>query len=111
MIVRAPEIAREKTKRGAGLAKGPAETRIKRLTEAALGYQQMLERNPCDVEALVGMSVVALASRQTEAAVKMATAGVAAAPKMGTAWVVLGQALKAEDASKKRNTPTVRRYD
>ena len=43
------------------------------------------------------MSLVALSSRQTEAAVKMASAGVAAAPKMGAAWVVLGQALKAAE--------------
>ena len=44
----------------------------------------------------MGMSLVALSSRQTEAAVKMAAAGVEAAPKMGAAWVVLGQALKAD---------------
>jgi len=43
------------------------------------------------------MSLVALSSRQTEAAVKMAYAGVAAAPKMGAAWVVLGNALKAAE--------------
>jgi tetratricopeptide (TPR) repeat protein len=65
------------------------------LTEIALGYQRTLERNPRHPEALVGMSLVALASRQTELAVKMASAGVAAAPGMGTAWVALGQALKA----------------
>jgi tetratricopeptide (TPR) repeat protein len=64
-------------------------------TEAALGYQRMLEENPCHPEALVGMTLVALASRQSEAAVKMAGAAVAAAPEMGTAWVALGQALKA----------------
>jgi tetratricopeptide (TPR) repeat protein len=65
------------------------------LTEAALGYQQMLEENPCHPQALVGMSLVALASRQSEAAVKMARAAVAAAPRMVSAWVALGQALKA----------------
>ena len=42
------------------------------------------------------MSLVALASRQTEAAVKMAAAAVAVAPGMGAAWVALGQALKAD---------------
>ncbi len=65
-----------------------------RLREIALCYQQALKRNPQQPEALVGMSLVALSSRQTEAAVKMAVAGVAAAPEMGAAWVVLGQALK-----------------
>ncbi len=65
------------------------------LTEAALGYQRMLEENPCHPQALVGMTLVALASRQPEAAVKMARAALSAAPQMGTAWVALGQALKA----------------
>jgi tetratricopeptide (TPR) repeat protein len=71
--------------------------RAGRLAEIALCYQRALERNPQQAEALVGMSLVALSSRQTEAAVKMATAGVAAAPRMGSAWVVLGQALKAAE--------------
>ena len=66
-----------------------------RLTEVALGYQRMLDENPRHPEALVGICLVALASRQSEAAVKMATAAVAAAPGMGTAWVALGQSLKA----------------
>ncbi len=66
-----------------------------RLTEVALGYQRMLEQNPCQPEALMGISMVALASQQPEAAVSMARAAVAAAPRMGTAWVTLGQALKA----------------
>jgi len=65
------------------------------LTELALGYQRMLTGNPHHPEALIGISLVALASRQSEAAVKMASAAVAAAPEMGTAWVALGQALKA----------------
>lgn len=68
-----------------------------RLAEIALCYQRALKRNPQQPEALVGMSLVALSSRQTEAAVKMAAAGVASAPEMGAAWVVLGQALKAAD--------------
>ncbi len=66
-----------------------------RLTEAALGYQRMLKENPRQPEALVGMGLVALASRQPEAAVKMAAAAVAVAPEMIPAWVALGQALKA----------------
>jgi tetratricopeptide (TPR) repeat protein len=74
------------------------------LTEVALGYQKMLEANPRHPQALTGMSLVAMASRQPEAAVKMASAAVEAAPGMGLAWVALGQALKAagriEDAEK-----------
>ncbi len=66
-----------------------------KLTEVALGYQRMLHENPREPEALVGITLVALASHQTEAAVEMAKAAVAAAPKMGAAWVALGQALKA----------------
>jgi tetratricopeptide (TPR) repeat protein len=68
-----------------------------RLPEIAREYQRALERNPRQPEALVGMSLVALASRQTEAAVKMAAAGVATAPGMNAAWVALGQALKAAE--------------
>ena len=71
--------------------------RTGRLHEIALRYQRALERNPQQPEALVGMSLVALSSRQTEAALKMAAAAVAAAPQMGVAWVVLGQALKAAE--------------
>jgi tetratricopeptide (TPR) repeat protein len=70
-----------------------------RLTEVALGYQRMLEENPCHPEALVGITLVALASRQSAAAVRMAEAAVAAAPEMGTAWVTLGQSLKAAGRS------------
>lgn len=71
--------------------------RTGRLQEIALRYQRVLARNPQQPEALVGMSLVALSSRQTEAALKMAAAAVAAAPAMGAAWVVLGQALKAAE--------------
>jgi tetratricopeptide (TPR) repeat protein len=75
-----------------------------RLTEVALGYQKMLAANPRHPQALVGMSLVALASRQAGAAVSMAAAAVEAAPAMGTAWVALGQAHKAaghlDDAEK-----------
>jgi tetratricopeptide (TPR) repeat protein len=67
-----------------------------RLTEAALGYQRMLDENPRQPKALVGMCLVALASRQFSAAVKMAETAVDAAPEMGAAWVALGQALKAD---------------
>ncbi len=66
-----------------------------RLVEVAVGYQRMLNVNPRRPDALVGISLVALASGQPEAAVKMASAAVDAAPEMVTAWVALGQALKA----------------
>jgi len=66
-----------------------------RLAEVAADYQRMLAINPGHPEALAGMSLVALASNQHEAAVKMAQAAVTAAPTMENAWVTLGQALKA----------------
>jgi tetratricopeptide (TPR) repeat protein len=66
-----------------------------RLTEAALEYQRMLAVNPRHPQALVGMCLVALASRQAHAAVKMAFAAVEAAPNMVNAWVALGQAQRA----------------
>lgn len=55
----------------------------------------MLERNPSQPEALVGICLVALASGQPDAAVKMAQAAVAVAPQQVTTWIALGQALKA----------------
>jgi tetratricopeptide (TPR) repeat protein len=66
-----------------------------RLTEIAHGCQIVLERNPSQPAALLGMCLVALASRQAEAAIKMASAAVASAPEFAAAWVALGQALKA----------------
>jgi len=65
------------------------------LTEVALGCQRMLQENPCHPQALVGITLVALASGQLESAVKTARAAVAAAPQMISAWIALGQALKA----------------
>jgi tetratricopeptide (TPR) repeat protein len=67
------------------------------LNEIARGYQRVLEKNPTQPVALVGMCLVALASRQPEAAVKMASAAVASAPDLVEAWVALGQALKAAE--------------
>ena len=75
-------------------AKLPAELKG-HLAEVALGFQRMLVGNPCHPDALVGISLVALASGQSEAAVRMAEAAVAAAPEMLPAWVALGQAFKA----------------
>jgi tetratricopeptide (TPR) repeat protein len=76
------------------------------LSEVALGCQRMLEENPCHPQALIGITLVALASGQSEAAVKMARAAVAAAPRMITSWVALGQALKADG----RNDEAERAY-
>lgn len=67
------------------------------LTQIALDYQQRLRQNPRDAEALTGMSLVALASHQDQAAVAMAQAGASAAPHSPLAWVALGQALKASE--------------
>ena len=89
MIATATEVPAIERNRGRNLTG--------RLAEVAAGYQRMLEQNPCEPEALVGISLVALASRQPDAAIKMASAAVDAAPRMGTAWVALGQALKAAD--------------
>ena len=76
---------------------GPLSTR---LTEVALACQRILARDPLNAEALIAISLVALASRQSEAAVKMATAAVSAAAAgsslQGAAWVALGQALNAQ---------------
>ena len=87
MIAEAPTMPPAQKNRAEGLTG--------RLTEVALAFQRELERNPHQPEALVGMSLVALASRQWEDAVKMAEVAVAVAPEMGAAWVALGQALKA----------------
>jgi len=66
-----------------------------RLTQVGLCYQRILQQNPSHPEALLGMSLIALASRQPESAVKMARVAVSVAPGMVPAWVTLGQALKA----------------
>jgi tetratricopeptide (TPR) repeat protein len=67
-----------------------------RLRDEALRYQRVLQRNPRDPQALVGMSLIALASGQSAPAVLMAQAAAVVAPAMGPAWVALGQALRAE---------------
>ena len=64
------------------------------LAETALCYQQVLAKAPRNPEALAGMSLIALASRQFDAAVKMASAAVSVAPTMSPAWIALAQALK-----------------
>ncbi len=79
---------------------GPLSTRP---TEVALACQRILARDPLNAEALIAISLVALASRQSEAAVKMAAAAVSAAAEgsslQGSAWVALGQALNAQHRS------------
>jgi len=82
--------------RGPAPVESTARQLTGQLTEVALGYQRILAINPKQPDALVGMSLVALASRQHHEAVAMATAAVAAAPQMCAAWVALGQALKAD---------------
>lgn len=86
MIVEAPEMPVSNKKQPDPLTG--------RLTEIAQGYQQRLQRNPRDPEALAGMSLIAMASGQSEAAVQMAQEAVQVAPAMGPAWVTLGQALR-----------------
>ena len=75
--------------------KGRQESLTGHLFQVAAAYQRTLKENPRHPEALVGISLVALASRQPESAVKMASAAVSAAPQMVPAWVALGQSLKA----------------
>lgn len=65
------------------------------LTEIALGFQRALQQNPNRPDALIGISLVALASGQHEPSIQMARAAVVAAPELCVAWVALGQALKA----------------
>ena len=75
--------------------RSPTSPLTGRLTEVAHRYQRMLQQNSRQPEALVGICLVALASGQTDAAVKMAQAATAAEPCMVHAWVALGQSLKA----------------
>jgi tetratricopeptide (TPR) repeat protein len=74
-----------------------------RLTKLALAYQRILTADPLNIEALIAMSLIALASGQSEAAATMATAAVSAAAEgtslQGSAWVALGQALNAQGRS------------
>jgi len=65
------------------------------LQAQAREFQSILMENPRDARALVGISLIALASHQTESAVQMAKAAVVADPQMIPAWVALGQTLHA----------------
>lgn len=66
------------------------------LPTLALRFQQALAENPLNIEALIGMSLIALASRQNASAAVMAKAATAAAPRVGMTWIALGQTLKAD---------------
>jgi tetratricopeptide (TPR) repeat protein len=70
------------------------EELLARLTEVGQGYQKTLMENPRHPVALLGMSLIAIASHQFAAAANMAQAAVEIVPQMGPAWVTLGQALK-----------------
>lgn len=70
---------------------GPAATMVR----AALGYQRMLAANPSKVQALIGISLLALSGGQAERAIRMASAALAASPGTTAGWIALGQALKA----------------
>ena len=68
------------------------------LTEVALACQRRLEQVPNDCEALLAISLVALASRQTRAAVTVAQAAVAASPHSAIAWTTLKADARMEEA-------------
>lgn len=67
----------------------------RQLLALAAGYKQILDVNPSHPQALAGMSLVALASNQPEMAARMAEAATTVDPRMGPAWMALGQARKA----------------
>jgi len=82
-----------------GSADLPSLDGPKSLREVAEGYQRVLATNPRHAESLAGMCVVALASGQNEAAVRMAEAAIESSVGrvlgMAIAQVAYGQALKA----------------
>ncbi|MDE3201942.1 MAG: tetratricopeptide repeat protein [Acidobacteriota bacterium] len=63
--------------------------------QLAVHFQRVLEGDPRQVNALVGIVLVALASGQVNAAIRVAEAAVAIAPEYCVTWVALGQANKA----------------
>ena len=58
--------------------------------------------NPTSPDALVGITLVALASDQNERQSIMAKAAVSADPKMGAAWVALGSGLQGRGPARRR---------
>lgn len=112
IVSRSEQFVRKETSLASHAPQTPARNRkgeplTSRLPDLARHYQRVLAHDPRNPEALVAMSLVALASRQPESGVMMATAGVTAAPRMGAAWFALGQALKAAG----RDTEAERAYD
>lgn len=65
------------------------------LLHLAESCQLALEQDRQNAQALVGIALVALASGQVEAGVRVAQGAVAASPERGATWVALGQALRA----------------
>ena len=72
-----------------------ASSAVATMQVQALAFQRALLQNPRDARALVGISLIAMASRQTEPAMRTAWAAVEAAPEMLVVWVTLGQTLRA----------------
>jgi len=64
------------------------------MVTAALAYQRILATNSSHPQALTGMSILALAGGQAEHALRMASAALAADPRVSFGWIALGQALK-----------------
>ncbi|MGB6827549.1 MAG: tetratricopeptide repeat protein [Terracidiphilus sp.] len=77
------------------LQKPSAPRRAPQIIQAALAYQRILATNPTNAPALIGMSLLALAGRQTEHAIRLASAALAVNPRIASGWIALGQALKA----------------
>ena len=65
------------------------------LAATALHYQRILADNPGDAKGLISMSLIAIASSQFKAAVTMARSATALFPHLISAWITLGQSLKA----------------
>lgn len=75
----------------------PEELNSGNLVAVGRSYQRVLDQDPGNAVALVGMSLVALASQQFPAAIGLAQVAVSVQPEMKPAWVALGQAYKAAD--------------
>jgi len=78
------------------MSEAPPQQLTGHLTEVALRLQRTLAQDPTRPDALVGMSLVALASGQPAAAIAMAQCAVRAAPHFSAAWIALGQAFKTD---------------
>ncbi len=65
------------------------------MIQAALAYQRVLAADPSNAQALIGMSLIALAGGQTQHAIRMASAALAVSPGITAGWIALGQTYKA----------------